>query len=113
MDMYVDAAGGRNQALAVAHGGRRGTHEPRVDAVHDGGIAGLADRDDPALLDADVAFDDAQDRVDHDDVADQHVQRTRRAVIPGAEPDTVAQGLATAMQAFIARHGVVVFDLDE
>ena len=38
---------------AVAHRGGRADDEARIDPVHDRGIAGLADADDPAILDAD------------------------------------------------------------
>ena len=42
--VHVDAARRRDHAFAVAHRGRRAeTISARIDAVHDGGIAGLAD----------------------------------------------------------------------
>jgi hypothetical protein len=33
-----------------------------MDAIHDGGVAGLADGNDSAVLDAEIAFDDAERR---------------------------------------------------
>ena len=49
---------------------RRADHQVRVDAVHDVGVAGLAERDDPAVADADVGLDDAP--VVEDDRAGDH-----------------------------------------
>ena len=56
-----------------------------VDAVGDVGVAGLAERDDPAVADADVALDDAP-VVEHDDVGDHEVGRAlgARSSCPGA-----------------------------
>ena len=41
----------------------------RIDAVHGRGIAGFADADDAAVLDAEIAFDDAEHRIDDQSVA--------------------------------------------
>ena len=48
------------------------------DAVHDVRVAGLADGDDAAVLDADVAFDDAEDGVEDDGAGDDGVGRRQR-----------------------------------
>ena len=111
MDMDVDRPGGGDQALAVAHRGRRADDQVGIDAVHDRRVAGLAEADDPAVLDAEVALDDAEHRIDDDDVADQHVERAVRALHAGGQPHAVAQRLAAAVQAFVAGDGVVVLDL--
>ena len=92
---------------AVAH---RRSPPPQIsagcDAVHDRRVAGLADADDAAVLDADVALDDAEHRIDHHGVADHHVERARGAVVAGGEPHAVAQRLAAAVQALVARDRV-------
>ena len=84
-----------------------------MNAVHGRRIAGLADADDLAVLDADVAFDDAEHRIDDQRIAQQHVERAHGAVIARRQAKAVAQRLAAAMQAFLARNGVVVLDLGE
>ncbi len=81
--------------------------------VHDLWVAGLADGDDLAVLDADVAFDDAEHRVDDQRIADQHVQGAVVAVVPRHQPHAIAQGLAAAVQAFVARHRMVELDLGQ
>ena len=60
MHVHVDGARRRDHAFAVAHRGGAGHDQPRIDAVHDGRIAGLAEADDAAVLDAEIAFDDAE-----------------------------------------------------
>ena len=52
-----------------------------IDPVHHRRVARLADADDLAVLDADVALDDAEHRIDHQRVAEQHVERAHGAVI--------------------------------
>ena len=80
------------------------------DAVHDGRVARLTKSDDAAVLDTEVALDDADDRIDHQDVAKKKVERALRAGHAGGKTDAVAQRLAAAMQTFIAVDGVVVLD---
>ena len=108
--MHVDGARGGDHAFAVAHRGGGGNDQPRIDAVHDRGIAGLAEPDDAAVLDAEIAFDDADHRIDHQHVAEQKIERALRAGHAGGKPDAVAQRLAAAVQAFIAVNGVVLLD---
>ena len=110
MHVHVDRAGRRDHALAVAHRGRRRDEEARIDAVHDGRIAGLAEADHAAVLDAEIAFDDADHRVDDEDIAQQQVERALGAGHAGREPDAVAQSLAAAVQAFIAIDRVILLD---
>ena len=110
MHVHVDGAGRGDHAFAIAHRGRGRDEKARIDAVHDGGIAGLAEADDAAVLDAEVAFDDADHRIDDQNVAEQQVERALRAGHAGGEPDAVAQRLAAAVQAFIAVNGVILLD---
>ena len=110
MHVHVDGAGRGDHTFAIAHRGRRRDEQARIDAVHDGGIAGLAEADDAAVLDAEIAFDDADHRIDDEDVAEQEVERALRAGHAGGEPDAVAQRLAAAMQAFVAVDGVILLD---
>ncbi len=108
--MHVDGARCGDHAFAVAHRGGAGDDQTRIDAVHDGRIAGLAEPDDAAVLDAEVAFDDADDRIDHQHVAQEKIERAFGAGHAGGEPDAVTQRLAAAVQTFVAIDGVVFFD---
>src|SRR5450830_78667 len=110
MLMHVNTAGGDDEAFGVAHGSRHATDQLGMHAVHDLGIAGLANGDDLAVLDADVTFDDAYHRVDDQRVTDQHVQGTVCAVVTWHQTHAVAQGLAPAVQALIARYRMVELD---
>ena len=110
MDVDVDGAGRGDHAFAIAHRGRRRDDQAGIDAVHDGGIAGLAEADDAAVLDAEIAFDDADHRIDDQHVAEQQIERALRAGHAGRETDAVAQRLAAAMQTFIAVDGVIFLD---
>ena len=71
VDVAVDGAGCRDQAVAHDRLGVR--TDRQLDAVADRVVAGAADADDPAVLDADVGLDDADDRVD-----DERARRPRR-----------------------------------
>ena len=64
-------AGGRDQALAGDDDGAGADDD--VDVVRGVRVAGPADRDDPSLTDSDARLTDSEDRVDHDDVGDDHV----------------------------------------
>ena len=107
MNVDVDRARRCDQPLAVAHRGAAGDDQAGIDAVHDGGIAGLAEADDAAMADAEVALDDPEHGIDDDDVAEQEIQRPVRAGDAG-HADAVAQGLAAAVQAFVAVDRVVL-----
>src|SRR6202041_459871 len=104
VNVNIDRARCRNQPLAVAHRGAAGDDQARIDTVHDRGIAGLSDADDATVANAEVAFDDSNDRIDDDDVAKQEIQRALGAGNAG-HADPVAQGLAAAMQAFVTING--------
>src|ERR1700722_19554580 len=51
------------------------TRQARVDAVHDGRIAGLADAHDTAMANAEAPLDDTDNGIYHDNVAQQEIQR--------------------------------------
>ena len=55
----VDGAGRQDLAVAGDDLGARTDHQVGVDAVHRVGVAGLAERDDAPVADADVGLDDA------------------------------------------------------
>ena len=110
MHVDVDGAGRSDHAFAIAHRGRCRDDKARIDAVHDRGIAGLAEADHAAVLDAEIAFDDADHRIDDENVAQKQIQRALRAGHAGGKPDAVAQRLAAAVQAFIAIDGVILLD---
>ena len=109
MDVNVDRAGRCDQPLAIAHRRAAGNDQAWIDAVHDGGIAGLAEADDAAVSDAEVALDDPEHGIDDDDIAEQEIQRALRAGDPG-HADAVAKRLAAAVQAFVAVDRVVPLD---
>ncbi len=109
MNVNIDRARRRDQPLAVAHRGAAGDDQARIDAVHDGGVAGLSEADDPAMADTEVSFDDPENGIDDDDVAKQEIQRTLRTGDTG-HANSVTKGFAAAMQAFVAINGKVFFD---
>ena len=90
----------------------RADRESRGDAVHGAGIAGFADAYDLAVLDADVGFDDAEERVHHCDVGDHQVERAALARELVVHPHAVAQRLAAAVDGFIAIHAQILLDLN-
>jgi hypothetical protein len=110
MHVHVDAAGSRNQTLGVAHSRGGADDQIGMDAVHRGGIARLADADDLAVLDADITFDDSEHGVDHERIAQEHVERAHGAVIARGHAKPVAECFAATMQAFLAGNGAVVLD---
>ena len=61
-----------------------------VDAVHHGWIACLAEADNSAVLDTEVALDDAQHRIDDNDVAEQEIERALRTGHTGCQTGPVA-----------------------
>ena len=113
MHMHVEAADGGDHALADEDLRVRPDDQARIDAGHDVGIAGLADGDDLAALDADVALDDAGDRIDDEHVDDDHVDGAVGEAMAGIDAHAVAQRLAAADHALLAIDGVVVLDLDQ
>ena len=108
MDMRVDAAGRENLALAGDDIGA-GADGDR-DAGLDVGIAGLADRGNAAVLDADVGLHDPpvveDDRIGDDDIGDFGGEAL-------SLPHAVADDLAAAKRHFLAVDRVVLLDLDD
>ena len=113
--MAVDGTRGQDLAVAGQHLGRRPDHQVGVHAVHRVGVAGLAERHDPTVLDADVGLDDPP-VVQHDRTGDHQV---RRALRRGAQrlAHGLADDLAAAEDGLVAGEarpaGQVVLDLDE
>ena len=108
----VDASCGQQVPFTGEDFGRRADLEARRHAVHDPGIAGLADGRDPAVSDADVRLVDAR-AVDDDRGGDDEVGS---APFPGGTrglPHSVANDLASAELGFLAVHRVIVLDADQ
>ena len=74
VDVGVDGPGGEDLAVARDDLGLGADDQIGVDAVHGVGVAGLAERGDPAVADADVGLDDAP-VVEHDGAGDDGVGR--------------------------------------
>ena len=108
--VHVDRARGEDPALARDDVGGRADHEVRVDAVGDVGVAGPAERDDPAVAEPDVGLDDAPVVEDHG-VGDDRVGRAlgpRQRGLGHRLPDR----LASAEDGLLAAEGQVLLDLD-
>ena len=89
---------------------RRADDEVGVDAVGDVGVAGAAERDDPAVADADVGPDDAP-VVEDDRVGDDGVSAPSARVVR-ALGHRLADRLAAAEDRLLAAEGEVLLDLD-
>ena len=76
----------------------------------DVGVAGLAERDDAAVLDADVAVDDAP-VVEHDDVGDHEVGRALGSRARALQ-HRLADRLAAAEHGLVAADAAVLLDLE-
>ena len=81
-------------------------------AVHDVGIARLADAGDLAVLDADVRLHYAQHGVDDRDVGDYQVERSLLRGHRIGESHAVADRLAASVDHFVAVFAKVLLDLD-
>ena len=75
VNMGVQSSGGDDAALA-GDDLRRGADD-HVDAILDERISGVPDPDDPAVLDPDVAFDDALNSVENQRVGNDQIQGLR------------------------------------
>ena len=110
----VDRAGGEDLAVAGDDLGARADHQVGVHAVHGVRVAGLAERHDPAVADADVGLDDAP-VVEHDRAGDHRVRGALGAGGPGLA-HRLADHLAAAEDHLVAgrRAGAaVLLDLDQ
>ena len=113
MDVAVDAAGRQDQVLAGDDLGAGADHQLRIDAGLDQRIARLADADDPAAADADVALDDAP-VVEDDGVGDDEIElRFGGRVGQRRLALAVADDLAAAELHFLAVDREVLLDLDD
>src|SRR5262249_28853238 len=113
VDVRVDAAGDDDLPLAGDDLGARADDQPRVDPALCERVARLADGDDVAVADADVALDDSP-VVDDDGVGDHQVaMRRAHRLVQRALVLTVANRLAAAEDRLLAVVGVVVLDLDD
>ena len=109
--MAIDRACRKDAPVPGKHFGARSDDERGVDAVHDVGVPGLADGDDPAGAHADVGLDDAP-VVEHDRAGDHQVERAfapRRARLS----HRLAHDLATTEDDLVTAARAVLFDLDE
>ena len=111
VDVAVDAAGRGDQALAGDDLGPGADHQPVGDAVHDVRVAGLADTDDAAVVDADVGLDDADQGIEDDGVRDDQVERAGGVREARRLGHPVPDGLAAAEDRLVAGHGQVALDL--
>ncbi len=109
--MAVNTSGREDEVFARNGVGGRSRDQVGVHAVHGVGVARLADARDFAVLDADVGFDHAQNRVDDRDVRDDDVERPFLGGHRVGQPHAVAQGLAPAVDHFVAVFAEVLFDL--
>ena len=102
----VDRPGCGDQALARDDGGVGPEHH--IDAIHDVGVAGAADRDNAPSGDADGGLAYAEDRVDHEYLGDGNFDGIKR----GLRHQSVACGLRKAAEYLVAALLVVGLDLD-
>ncbi len=109
MNVNVDRARCGDQSLAIANRRSARHDQVRIDTIHDRGVARLADTDDAPMANAEIAFDDSDHRVDHEDVAKQKIKGAFGAR-DARHPDAIAKRLAAAMQAFIAVNSMVHLD---
>ena len=110
VDVRVEPARGQDLALAADDLGGRADLQLRVDAVADIGVAGPAERDDRAVLDADIGLHDSPP-VEHDRIRDD---RIRGAFGAGDRTlqHRLADRLASAEDGLVASDGQVFLDLD-
>ena len=109
MDVRIEAAGGEDLAFARDHFGAGADNDG--DAGLDVRIAGLADRRDEPVLQADVGFDDPP-MVEDDGVGDDRVDGAAR--VRGLRlAHAVADHLAAAELHLLAVSGEVLLDLDD
>ena len=94
--------------------GREAQFETRRHAIHRLWIAGLSDRADATVADADVRLHHALHRVDDRHVGDDEVRRTAGIRQPVIHPHAFAQAFPTAEDDLVAIGAAqVALDLDE
>ncbi|GBD18913.1 hypothetical protein HRbin27_01413 [bacterium HR27] len=84
MHMRIDCPRGCDQPFARDDPGRVADQD--FDIVHDVRVTGATDRDDATVLDPDTAFEDAENRIHHDDVRDNEVQLAGAVIATGEHP---------------------------
>lgn len=114
MNVAVDCTGSNNQILARHYLRRRANDQLRIDAFHRIGISRLPYLHDAAVLDSDVAFDDAP-MIDDHRVRNNEVKRSRRTVACylAALAHAIANDFTAAKSDLIAVGREVLFDLDD
>ena len=112
MHVTVDAGCGQDQVFARNGVGGGTGDQVGMHAVHDVGIARLADAGDLAVLDAHVGFHHAQLGVDDRDVGDHQVQRAFLRSHRIRKAHTVAEGFAASVDDFVAVFAQVLFDFN-
>jgi hypothetical protein len=80
-----------------------------IDVVDDVRVARSANPDDAAVLDADVGLPHSEERIDHDDVADEQVELAVRHHSAGGE-HRLAEVLPAAAEDLVSVRGVVTVD---
>ena len=111
MYMHVDAAGRGDQLFAM--GDHRGWAADQIGmhAIHDIGIACLANARDPSLAHADIGLHDAQHRVHHERVVNHQIQGSVGVARGCPHAHSVAETLAPARGQFFTMDQMVLFDL--
>ena len=109
MNVGVEAAGSENFSFAGDHFGARPDDDG--DAGLNVGIAGLADGENPAVLETDIGLDDAP-MVDDQRVGDDGIDRAL-LVADLALPHAVADHLAAAEFDLLAVGAKILFHLDD
>ncbi len=112
MDVAIDAAGRHDQVFAGDHLGGGAHHQLGVDSCHGVRIARLADLDDAAIRDADIALDDAP-VVDDQRIGDDQIERAFGACRAGRLAHAIADDFASAERDFVAIGREVLFHLDD
>ena len=110
--MAVDAGRCQDQVFARYGVGCGAGHQIRMHAVHDIGIARLADTGDFSVLDTHIGLHDAQIGVDDRHVGDNEVERTLLRGHRIGQPHAVTDGFTAAVDDFVAVFAQVFFDLD-
>src|SRR5262249_4134189 len=112
VNMRVDAAGRREEAFPGEHFGRGADFHTGRNAVHDAGIACLADRVDAAVAYRDVGLVDPG-VVDDEGIGDDEIGRAAGARGGRRLTHSVANHFAAAEFGLVAIDGTVRLDLDE
>jgi hypothetical protein len=108
--MGVDPAGRGDQVLPGDDLGPRADDKARVYVLHRARIPGIADPDDPPILDPDVPLEDTKHGIHHDRVRDHQIERPAAIGRLGGLPHPIPRCLPPAEDQFIARRNQVALD---